>query len=303
MTLTLPAPAKLNLFLHVTGRRADGYHELQTVFQLLDYGDELSFTPTEEPAVQLTCNDPGLATDANLVVKAARLLQAELADPPGCRIHLHKRLPQGGGLGGGSSDAATTLLALNQLWACGLDPGELARLGLQLGADVPVFLHGHSAWAEGVGERLQPLVLPEDWFVVLTPPCHAATRQIFSHPELTRDSAPIRIPAFPFSGTRNDCETAACLLHPEVREALNWLGSHAAARMTGTGSSVFARVPSREQAAEILALAKARVLHTAGQTEQPFSLDGFVARGVNRSVLHTALARLTNTTLAQTPVK
>lgn len=285
MTLTLPAPAKLNLFLHITGRRSDGYHILQTVFQLLDHGDELQFVPTDS-GLHFTCSDANLQTEANLVLKAARLLQATVETSQGCRIHLDKRLPYGGGLGGGSSDAATTLLALNHLWHCGLSATELARLGLQLGADVPVFLHGHTAGAEGVGERLQALTLPERWFVVLTPACHAETRAIFSHPELTRDSVPIRIPAFPFSGTRNDCESAACSLHPEIREALDWLGAHAEARMTGTGSSVFASFASREHATEVLALARA----------QPGALAGFTARGTNVSTLHTALAQLTGRT-------
>lgn len=290
MTLTLPAPAKLNLFLHITGRRSDGYHDLQTVFQLLDHGDELSFTATPDSSFQFTCSAASLQDDNNLVLQAARLLQASTTTDQGCRIHLHKRLPHGGGLGGGSSDAATTLLALNELWHCGLSAAELARLGLQLGADVPVFLQGHSAWAEGVGEQLQPLTLPERWFVVLTPRCHAQTRAIFCHPELTRDSVPIRIPAFPFSGTRNDCEVAACLLHPQIREALDWLGAHAAARMTGTGSSVFASFASRHHAEEVLALARLR----------PGSLAGFVARGTNVSILHTALAQQTGRTVGLT---
>jgi 4-diphosphocytidyl-2-C-methyl-D-erythritol kinase len=276
MTLTLPAPAKLNLFLHITGRRADGYHELQTVFQLLDYGDTLSFTLLPEPQLQFSCSEPALAGSDNLVLRAARLLQASATVNPGCRIHLQKRIPAGGGLGGGSSDAATTLLALNQLWQCGLPATTLHAIGLQLGADVPVFLYGHSAWAEGVGEQLQAISLPEDWFVVLTPPCQVATGRIFSHPALTRNSAPLRMPAFPFLGSKNDCESVTCQLYPEVRTALDWLGSQAEARMTGTGASVFARFTSQELASAVLA-------------RKPADLAGFVARGVTLSPLHRQL--------------
>lgn len=278
MTLILPAPAKLNLFLHITGRRPDGYHNLQTVFQLLDYGDTLGFTPLPEPRLEFSCSEPDLAGSDNLVLQAARLLQPSATVPAGCRIHLDKRLPAGGGLGGGSSDAATTLLALNQLWRCALPDSTLRALGLQLGADVPVFLSGHSAWAEGVGEILQPLDLPERWYVVLSPACHVATARIFSHPSLTRNSAPLRMPAFPFLGSKNDCESVTCLLYPEVRAALDWLGGHAEARMTGTGSSVFASFTSQELASAVLA-------------RRPAGLAGFVARGVTLSPLHRQLAR------------
>ena len=275
--LVLPAPAKLNLFLHITGRRTDGYHTLQTVFQLLDYGDTLHFSPANE--LQFTCSDPRLETADTLVVKAARLLQSRVPQAKGCRIHLDKKLPTGGGLGGGSSNAATTLLALNQLWEGGLQRDELAALGLQLGADVPVFVHGNTAWAEGVGEKLEPLNLPEDWFVVLTPPCQVSTARVFGHSELTRNSVPLRIRAFPFPGSKNDCESVTCLLYPEVRTALDWLGQQvgpaAVGRgpgMTGTGSSIFARFTSREQATAVL-------------NSKPLSLGGFVARGINVSPL------------------
>jgi 4-diphosphocytidyl-2-C-methyl-D-erythritol kinase len=279
MMLTLPAPAKLNLFLHITGRRPDGYHELQTLFQLLDYGDELTFVPDESTAIHLSCNNPLLETPDNLVLRAAHLLQATLAEKKGCRIHLDKKLPLGGGVGGGSSDAATTLLALNKLWHCGLSEAQLQQLGLQLGADVPVFLHGHTAWAEGVGEKLQNMQLPQDWFVVITPQCHVATAQIFNHEQLTRNSAPLRIPAFPFSGSRNDCEQVVCALYPQVQAALNWLNKFAAARMSGTGASVFASFASREQAVAVL-------------EQLPLDFTGFVAQGVNRSPLHKKLEDL-----------
>ncbi|HEY0961971.1 MAG TPA: 4-(cytidine 5'-diphospho)-2-C-methyl-D-erythritol kinase [Pseudomonadales bacterium] len=281
-SLLLPAPAKLNLFLRVTGRRADGYHTLQTLFQLLDHGDTLQFEPTAGSwELPFTCSESALGTSDNLVLRAARLLQDRLreanAEPRGCRIHLQKALPAGGGLGGGSSDAATTLVALNHLWDLDMPLDSLAALGLQLGADVPVFVRGRSAWAEGVGEQLEALDLPEDWFVVLTPPVHVATARVFGHPDLTRHSAPLRIRAFPFSGAKNDCESVTCMLYPEVKSTLEWLGAYAPdARMSGTGSSVFARFDSREQAVSVLA-------------RKPAGLQGFVARGTNLSPLHRAL--------------
>ena len=274
--LTLPAPAKLNLFLHITGRRPDGYHALQTVFQLLDYGDVLHFRAADQPGATLSCSNPALESPDNLVLRAAALLQPLARNPRGLHIQLDKRLPAGGGLGGGSSDAATTLAALNRLWDCGLDQAALMQLGRQLGADVPVFVFGHSAWAEGIGEQLQPLVLPRRWYLVLTPACHASTAGIFGHPELTRDSPAIRIPRFPFPGTRNDCEAIATRLHPEIREALEWLAPRAeagfAARMSGTGSSVFASFAERAAAEQVLAAC-------------PAGMEAFVAAGCNRSPL------------------
>ncbi|MES2624944.1 MAG: 4-(cytidine 5'-diphospho)-2-C-methyl-D-erythritol kinase [Pseudomonadota bacterium] len=277
--LTLPAPAKLNLFLHITGRRPDGYHNLQTLFQLLDYGDELTFDHSDSAAIRFSCNNSLLETEDNLVVKAARLLQTTLGIKHGCVIHLDKKLPTGGGVGGGSSDAATTLLALNRLWQGEQSAVQLQQLGLQLGADVPVFLHGHTAWAEGVGENLQNMDLPESWFVVITPHCHVATSQIFGHQQLTRNSAAIRIPAFPFSGSRNDCEKVVCSLYPQVQSALDWLGKFAEARMSGTGASVFASFANREQAEAVL-------------EQLPLDFTGFIAQGVNRSPLHEKLEDL-----------
>ncbi|MDT8398018.1 MAG: 4-(cytidine 5'-diphospho)-2-C-methyl-D-erythritol kinase [Pseudomonadales bacterium] len=274
--LVLPAPAKLNLFLHITGRRADGYHLLQTVFQLLDAGDEIRFRHRPDPALQLDSNCPAINNDDNLILKAARLLQAHCPTPGGADIVLHKRVPLGGGLGGGSSNAATTLLALNQLWQCQLSLDQLAALGLQLGADVPVFVRGHSAWAEGIGEELRPLTLPASHFVVLTPACHASTPEIFSHPQLTRDTPAIKIPAFPVLGSKNDCEQVASLLYPEIRDALQWLSRFGPARMTGTGASVFASFDSQDEAEQVL-------------RKKPESLPGFVAAGVNISPLHKAL--------------
>ncbi len=274
--LVLPSPAKLNLFLHITGRRPDGYHLLQTVFQILDYGDELRFETSADPQLSLSCNLPDLNQPDNLVLRAAHLLQTHCGIQQGARIHLDKRLPLGGGLGGGSSNAATTLLALNRLWQCGLDLDQLAALGLQLGADVPVFVRGRSAWAEGIGEQLFPLDLPETYFVVLIPACHASTPQIFSHPQLTRETPAIKIPAFPVRGSKNDCERVAALLYPEIREALHWLRQYGEARMTGTGASVFAGFGSAAEAATVLRL-------------KPSNIKGFSAKGVNVSPLHTAL--------------
>lgn len=276
------APAKLNLFLHITGRRPDGYHALQTVFQLLDFGDTLQFTPRQDGQLQFSCSESTLAGEDNLVLRAARLLQPIAGPGAGCSIHLDKHLPAEAGLGGGSSDAATTLQVLNRLWHCRLDTAELLRLGARLGADVPVFVAGHSAWAEGTGERLQPVDLPARWYLVLTPRCGAATGQIFGHPELTRNSPPLRIPAFPFSGTRNDCEPVACLLHPEIKQALEWLGKYATARMTGTGSSVFAAFEDEATAQAVLA--------SVAESAPPMR-SAFVARGVNRSPLLAQLDR------------
>ena len=287
--LTLPAPAKLNLFLHITGRRADGYHLLETLFQLLDYGDELTFDTDAGPGLVLTCSDPALSTNDNLVLQAARLLTPYATRPAHCRIHLTKRLPAGGGLGGGSSDAATTLLGLNRLWQCGLSLPALEQLGLQLGADVPVFVHGHTAFAAGVGEELENQVLPQRWYVVLTPTCTVATREIFCHPEFTRNSPSTTMRAFPFSGSRNDCQAVSSQLYPPIRAALEWLGQFAEARMTGTGASVFASCADREQATAILYRWQAvqTGLHLAEGR-------GFVAKGVNRSPLHAALASNSN---------
>ena len=276
--LSLPAPAKLNLFLHITGRRADGYHLLQTLFQLLDYGDCLHFTPRQSPELSLSGNLPELESPDNLIIRAARLLQQHCGVTAGIHIDLDKKLPLGGGLGGGSSDAATTLLALNQLWDCRLSLAELAELGLQLGADVPVFVHGHSAWAEGLGEILTPMSLPQRWYLVLTPPCRALTGEIFCHEQLTRGTPTIKIPAFPVLGARNDCEQVACLLYPQIRNALDWLGQFAKTSMTGTGASVFAAFENKAEAERILNMI-------------PEGLAGFIAAGVDESPVHRALLR------------
>lgn len=275
--LDLLSPAKLNLFLHITGRRPDGYHQLQTVFQLLDYGDRLSFRRREDQEITLTPAIPGVAFADNLIVRAAHLLQARARVTAGIDIHLEKRLPMGGGLGGGSSNAATTLVALNYLWQCGLTRAQLHDLGLQLGADVPVFIGAQSAWAEGVGEQLQPLELSENWYLVLHPQCTVSTAEIFSHKDLTRDTPAITLAAFLAQGGQNDCEALVRKLYPPVDKALNWLAKFTStARMTGTGASVFAAFDSIAQAREILAQA-------------PAEMSGFVAQGINRSALYSLL--------------
>lgn len=270
--LTRLAPAKLNLFLHITGRRADGYHELQTLFQLLDYGDELGFDPLPNGDLSLHAEGPtanAMPLDGNLILQAAELLRQEAKDPMlGAAISLYKRLPAGAGLGGGSSDAAATLLALNELWQLDYTEAQLCELGVKLGADVPVFLRGRSAWAEGVGEILTPVELPEAFFLVLTPPCFVATKEVFSQENLTRNSPAIKMADFLAGRSRNDCEAVTRALYPEVAEALDWLAQFTEARMTGTGASVFARCESRAEAEQLLA-------------RLPKTLTGFVAQGVN----------------------
>ena len=270
---TWPAPAKLNLFLHIIGRRDDGYHLLQTVFQFLDFGDRLRFTPRTDGRVQRLNALPGVRPEQDLVVRAARLLQQACDSAQGVDIEVDKRLPMGGGLGGGSSDAATTLVALNHLWQCGLDQMVLARLGLQLGADVPVFIQGQAAWAEGIGEQLMPVELPESWFVVLCPPITVSTAEVFSAPQLRRDCPPITIRDFLAGGdVANVCEPLVRARYPEVDAALRDLDAFAPARMTGTGACVFAAFEEE---------AVARQAYEALANKWP----GFVARGMNTSPL------------------
>ncbi|WP_111641050.1 4-(cytidine 5'-diphospho)-2-C-methyl-D-erythritol kinase [Marinimicrobium alkaliphilum] len=272
--LTLPAPAKLNLFLHITGRRADGYHQLQTLFQLLDYGDQLHFRLRPDDTLQLTPALPGVADADNLILRAARLLRPWARGPAGADINLDKRLPMGGGIGGGSSDAATTLVALNRLWDCRLTRAELQHLGLQLGADVPVFVGAETAWAEGVGEVLKPVALAPRWFLVLCPQCHVSTKEIFSHKGLTRDTAAITVAAFLREGGHNDCQPLVERLYPAVANALAWLSRFTDnALLTGTGACIFAAFANRQEAEHVLAQA-------------PSDLPGFVAQGINRSPLY-----------------
>lgn len=280
-TLALPAPAKLNLMLHITGQREDGYHNLQTLFQFLDHSDELHFEqlPTTDIVVISGLSD--IAQEDNLIYRAASLLQQHSNCQQGARIELKKLLPMGAGLGGGSSDAATTLVALNLLWSLDYNLPELAKLGLQLGADVPVFVMGHAAWAEGVGEQLTPVAPEEPWYLVLTPNCHVSTAEIFSHKELTRNTSAITIATALEGGGRNDCEAVVSALYPQVKQALFWLNQFAAAKMTGTGASVFASFDTHDQAQQVLA-------------QLPDTLQGFIARGQNTSPLHRT-AKLTTT--------
>ncbi|TFW07924.1 4-(cytidine 5'-diphospho)-2-C-methyl-D-erythritol kinase [Oxalobacteraceae bacterium OM1] len=259
-----PAPAKLNLFLHVTGRRPDGYHLLQTVFQLLDHGDTLHFTVRPDGAMRRTNDIPGVPEGADLVVRAARLLQQAARersiDAPGADITVEKRLPMGGGLGGGSSDAATTLLALNHLWQTGFSRAELMQLGVRLGADVPFFLFGQNAFAEGIGEALVPVRTPGCWYVVIEPGVTAPTAAIFSAPDLTRDTKPVRITDFSEASNcfeKNDLQVVATRLFPEIAQAIAWLGRYGDARMTGSGACVFCAFASEREASEIVSAARA----------------------------------------------
>jgi 4-diphosphocytidyl-2-C-methyl-D-erythritol kinase len=275
-----PAPAKLNLFLHVTGRRPDGYHELQTLFQLIDLRDTVSLSVTDDGRIERPAGPLGVDPDSDLTVRAAKALQAATGCRAGASIRITKRIPMGGGLGGGSSDAATVLLALNHLWGCRLPVDELARLGLPLGADVPVFVRGSSAWAEGVGEQLVPVELPERWYVVIHPGVAVPTKDVFQSPELTRNTPVITIRALfgpeGSSGSRNDCEPVVRARYPEVADALSWLGNFAPARLTGTGSCIFAAFNSAIEAERVAARA-------------PDRWRAFVARGLNVSPVHELL--------------
>ncbi|MES2296277.1 MAG: 4-(cytidine 5'-diphospho)-2-C-methyl-D-erythritol kinase [Pseudomonadota bacterium] len=281
-----PAPAKLNLFLHVNGRRADGYHLLQTVFQLLDYGDTLHFSLREDESIVRVTDVPGVPEQQDLIVRAAQLLQAEVRrrsgrQPRGVDIAIDKRLPMGGGLGGGSSDAATTLIALNHLWQAGLTRADLMALGLPLGADIPFFLFGQSAFAEGVGEALQAVDVPVCWFVVLEPGVAVPTAAIFCAEDLTRDAKPVRITDFSrHLATRsdlswfgkNDLQAVASRLFPPVAEAITWLGRYGPARMTGSGACVFCAFSSESEADAVLAA-------------MPSGMTGWKARSLARHPL------------------
>lgn len=267
-----PAPGKLNLMLRVVGRRPDGYHLLRTVFRLIDYGDTLRLRVREDGAVRRVNEVPGIAAADDLSVRAALLLKGASGTPLGVDIELDKRLPLGGGLGGGSSDAATTLLALNRLWRLGLTRSRLQDLALALGADVPVFVFGESAFAEGVGEILTPLSLSPAWYVVLTPPVAVATAAIFAHPALKRDSIPTKIQPFSAEQAANDLEDVVCREYPEVARHLAWLRRFGKALVTGSGACVFAGFTTGRAAREVLA-------------QLPASMRGFVAKGLDRHPL------------------
>ncbi|CAE6893889.1 4-(cytidine 5'-diphospho)-2-C-methyl-D-erythritol kinase [Pseudomonas marincola] len=278
-TLTLPAPAKLNLMLHILNRRPDGYHELQTLFQFLDYADELGFALREDGEIRLHTEIAGVPHDSNLIVRAAKQLQQLTGCTLGADLWIDKKLPMGGGIGGGSSDAATTLLGLNHLWQLGLSADQLAELGLKLGADVPVFVRGHAAFAEGVGEKLTPIELEEPWFLVVIPQVLVSTAEIFSDPELTRDSPPIKVRSLLEGGGRNDCQPVVQKRYPEVHNALILLNKFVQAKLTGTGACVFGSFPNRADADKV-----ARQL--------PVTLPSFVAQGRNISMLHRKLETL-----------
>jgi 4-diphosphocytidyl-2-C-methyl-D-erythritol kinase len=274
-----PAPAKLNLFLHINGRRNDGYHELQTLFIFLDHCDWLRFHLNNSDQVTI---EPALADvplEQNLIYRAAMLLKQHSSAPLGVTIELDKRLPMGGGIGGGSSDAATTLVALNHLWQINLNVDELAELGRHLGADVPVFVRGHAAFAEGVGEKLQSVEVDEKWYLVLIPPCHVSTAAVFQHQELKRDTPKQSWNELAQGNWHNDCEPLVKKSYPEVEKALRWLIEYAPSRMTGTGACVFAEFEHEAQAKEVLTL-------------MPIELQGFVAQGKNLSPLCIALQQV-----------
>ncbi len=301
-SLSLISPAKLNLFLHINGRRSQdqefpGYHELQSVFQILDRGDTLTFTLKEKPGINISPDFPDIRLQDNLIFKAGNALatfNTSNQTLPGVDIHVDKKLPMGGGLGGGSSNAATTLLALNFLWRLNLDEEILAKIGSSLGADVPIFVRGHSAWAEGIGDLITPIKLKEYWYVILSPECHINTGEIFSHERLTRDTPKKKIaPAlegqdnkqptsykiayqdqtdsnFLSDEYRNDCEALVSKLHPEIHEAISFLSRFAKSRLTGTGACCFARFDSETQAQQVLNEARSK-------------FKGFIAKGVNLS--------------------
>jgi 4-diphosphocytidyl-2-C-methyl-D-erythritol kinase len=270
--LRCAAPAKLNLFLHVIGRRADGYHWLQTLFRFLDYGDTLSVSIRPDGAVRRIGDVPGVGEEQDLTLRAARLLQAASATTSGADIALDKRLPPGGGLGGGSSDAATALIALNRLWGLRWTRARLQELALQLGADVPVFVFGRSAFAEGVGERLQAVTLPPAWYLVLVPSVSVSTATVFADPELTRNSDPIKIHGFSAGPGRNDLEGVVCRRYAQVAQCLDWLRQFGPAAMTGSGASVFAAFDTEQAAQQVF-------------RRRPAGVQGFVARGLDRHPL------------------
>ncbi|MEZ8287064.1 4-(cytidine 5'-diphospho)-2-C-methyl-D-erythritol kinase [Vibrio splendidus] len=273
-----PSPAKLNLFLYITGRRDNGYHELQTLFQFVEFGDELTVTANQETsAITITPEIPGVALEDNLIWKAATALQQYTSTTFGADIQLKKVLPMGGGIGGGSSNAATVLVALNHLWQLNLSDDQLAEIGLKLGADVPVFVRGHAAFAEGVGEQLQPANPDEKWYLVVKPQVSIATVDIFTHSELTRNTPKRALSTLLEQEYVNDCEKIVRMLYPEVDKQLSWLLQYAPSRLTGTGSCVFAEFSSKKEAESVL-------------EQLPDTVSAFVARGRNISPLKETLA-------------
>jgi len=279
--LTLPAPAKLNLFLRITGKRSDGYHLLQTVFQLLDFSDEIQLSLRDDGLIKKVKGLEDISPDSDLCIKAAKLMQMATKSNLGVDISIDKKLPIGGGIGGGSSDAATVLHGLNKLWQCGFSTQQLVDLGVELGADVPVFIYGDSAWAEGVGEQLTPIKLKEKWFLVIHPKIFVSTAEIFLDQALTRDSEPLKIARFlrgnDFEEQTNVFEVIVKKKYPEIAKAIDWLSTFSPARLTGTGSCIFASFNQKEDAEKVL-------------EQLPKKWHGFVAKGVNDSPLLKALS-------------
>lgn len=288
-SITYPAPCKINLFLHIIGRRADGYHALQSVFLLLDHGDELRIRSRHDGQILHMNPLPGVPAEKDLTIRAARALQQASGCPLGAEIHCDKQTPMGGGLGGGSSDAATVLMALNQQWHLGYSRQQLMDIGLTLGADVPMFIFGQPAWAEGVGEQLAAVSLPrsmlENYYVVITPEIEVPTAQIFAHQALTRDSKPLRIADFSnganssafWQQARNDMEAVVCTLYPQVADTLAWLKQYGDARMSGSGASVFVAVDSAEKADALIA-------------NRPEKTSGFWAKGLEYHPLFASVS-------------
>ncbi|MDX2319210.1 MAG: 4-(cytidine 5'-diphospho)-2-C-methyl-D-erythritol kinase [Moritella sp.] len=272
------APAKLNLFLYINGRRPDGYHELQTLFQFIDIGDELAISPNLNDRITITPDIPGLAVSDNIIYQAAMVLKTYSSLPLGADISLTKNLPMGGGLGGGSSDAATTLVALNQLWQLNLDEDQLAAIGLKLGADVPVFVRGHAAFAEGIGEELASIEVEEHYYLIAVPATHVNTAKLFSDPELIRDTPKRPLSQLLRDEWKNDFESTVKKRHPEVAKALEWLLKYAPSRLTGSGCCVFSEFKTKSDALAVLANA-------------PKNMQIYLAKGLNKSPLLHDLER------------
>lgn len=277
--ISFPAPAKLNLFLHIIGQMENGYHQLETVFQFLERCDTLHIRSTNTPNIELLTPIDGVKNEDNLIVKAARLLQLSSGCNQGAEIKLEKVLPMGGGLGGGSSDAATVLVALNKLWNTQLTPEALAELGVQLGADVPIFVHGFSAFAQGIGEKLTPVSPKTYWYLVSKPDCSISTQSVFTAKDLTRDTPSIRYSDANIENYHNDCQTWVIKHYPEVAKLLGWLIEYAPSQMTGTGACIFSRFDSEQEACRV-------------QSLLPKGIESFVAKGLNHSPLHAVMASI-----------
>lgn len=271
--------AKINRFLHITGQRSDGYHELQTIFQFLDFGDQLYFKVSHSSEIQLITPIKGVPNESNLIVKAAKALQQYSDTSLGCEIKIDKQLPMGGGLGGGSSNAATTLLALNTLWNLNLNHDELADIGIKLGADVPVFVRGFNAFAEGVGEKLSPISLDCPWFLITIPTCSISTAEIFSDPDLPRNTALIDTKSINIEKYHNDCEKLVIKRYPEVANLMSWLLEYAPSRLTGTGACIFSTFRDEKSAQKI-------------QSKLPKGVNSFVARGLVQSPIINEINQL-----------